>query len=132
MISLELDRYLRQEQLCVRFDWRTHNCAHFVINWVELIEGKTILVDRKSLRDLAALKKQYGSVHAAVTAILKREPMDVKLAQQGDVMLMDGKRDRCHLGINAGRCSAFLPDEGDELMFIPTTLCDAAWKVMPA
>lgn len=116
---------------CPPFDWTARNCAQFAAGWVQQVERRD--VGAPSVLDLAdsrrVLRRLGGSLRAAVTAELAREPVPAAMARPGDVVLVERDGGQT-LGICAGRTAAVLTAAG--VVHIPMQEAQAAWHIEAA
>ena len=116
---------------CPPFDWSARNCAQFAAGWVQQIERRD--VGAPSVLDLAdsrrVLRQLGGSLRAAVTAELARQPVAPSMARAGDVVLVERDGGQT-LGICAGRTAAVLTASG--VAHIPMQEALAAWHIEAA
>jgi uncharacterized protein DUF6950 len=129
-VAAHLDAYLRDRQR-TPFDWRSNSCIHFAAGWVRLAEGTEVALP-DGLRGAVALRDACGGVAAAVSAALRRPPLDnVRMAQAGDVVLMPARRSgRAYIGLCCGYRSAFMSSGESELVFALTVgNVSHAWRV---
>lgn len=128
-IAASLDSYLRD---CQRreFDWRVFNCAHFVAEWVQRCEHRDVVIP-ETLRGNVELRNEVGSTPDAVTAVLRREPINNwKLAQVGDVVYSPSKRaGRGYLGICCGRECAFLSQSDSSVVLVSMSGVTHVWHI---
>lgn len=123
-IASALSSYLAA---CPPFSW-TRNCAQFAAGWVQQIERRDI--DAPAVLDLAesrrVLRRLGGSLRAAVTAELARDPVPPSMARPGDVVLIERDGGQT-LGLCAGRTAAVLTAAG--VSHIPMRAASAAWHL---
>lgn len=116
---------------CQPFDWAARNCCQFAAGWVQRMEGRAPAIP--SVRDLAhsrrVLADMGGTLLAAVTAELARQPVAPAAARPGDVVLLQ-RVDGQTLGICAGRTAAVLTTDG--VAHIPMQAATAAWHIEAA
>lgn len=116
---------------CPPFDWSARNCAQFAAAWVKQIERRD--VGAPGVADLAesrrVLHRMGGSLQAAVTAELAREPVPAAMARPGDVVLVERDGGQT-LGICAGRTAAVLTAAG--VAHLPMQQALAAWHIEAA
>jgi len=114
-----------------RFDWSDSNCAQFASGWVRAVEGRAVAAP--SLRDLAhsrrVLARLGGTLRAAVTAELARDPVPPSMARPGDVVLVERDGGQT-LGLCAGQTAAVLTAAG--VSNLPMQAASAAWHIEPA
>lgn len=135
-ISADLDDYLwRVVEPTVRaaggFGWSAH-CGQYVADWVRRREGwdplsRVIAVDSvyAARQVIAGLG---GTLPAAVTRLLDREPLPALQAQIGDIVHLPGTRGvGGALGLCAGRLTWMLG--GVSLTAVETTRCDLCWRI---
>lgn len=116
---------------CPPFDWQRMNCAQFAASWVyqrERVELFVPGVDGK-VESLRVLSRLGGSLHAAVTAELARQPVAPSMARTGDVVLVERDGGQT-LGICVGRTAAVLTAAG--VAHIPMQEAMAAWHIKAA
>lgn len=116
---------------CPPFDWSACNCAQFAAGWVRLAEGRD--VGAPAVRDLAESRRvlagRGGSLQAAVSAELAREPVPAAMARPGDVVLVERDGGQT-LGLCVGRTAAVLTAAG--VVHIPMQEASAAWHIEAA
>lgn len=121
------------------FSWRDANCCHWAAAWVRQATGHDPMAGlaatpdaRAALRLLAGLG---GSLRAAWSRQLGREPVAPQLAQLGDVVLVElaeGLRQPgapgALMGICVGRQVA-VADASGAVRMLPLAAADAAWRL---
>jgi hypothetical protein len=81
-----------QDSVGMNFSWEGANCCHFAAGWVERATGRNPMAGLP--RTTSALQAQRliqdlgGSLQAAWTRQLEREPIAPAFAQLGDVVLL--------------------------------------------
>jgi hypothetical protein len=112
------------------FDWGARNCCHFMLEWVLLVEPASG-ISAKQPRSLAGslrYVRKHGSLRAAVTERLGREPIDARLASVGDIVLCPAPGEIGEaVGICNGRTAVLLSEAGLCFHDMSTALC--AWPV---
>lgn len=113
------------------FDWTSSTCINFTNNWVRLIEGRNVLSQTEpytGMKGAIRLVLQYGSLDAAISKELGREPIDPKLAKLGDVVMF---RDEPPLGVtgicNGRNAMVLTSDRGITTMAM--AMATHAWSV---
>ena len=116
---------------CPPFDWQRMNCAQFAAAWVYQRERVELFVPGVAgkVESLRVLRRLGGSLRAAVTAQLAREPVPPAMARPGDVALVERDGGQT-LGICAGRTCAVLTAAG--VTHIPMQEALAAWHIKAA
>jgi len=116
---------------CPPFDWQRMNCAQFVATWVYQRERVELFVPGVAgkLESRRVLARLGGTLRAAVTAELAREPVPAAMARPGDVVLVERDGGQT-LGICAGRTAAVLTTAG--VVHIPMQEVSAAWHIEAA
>lgn len=116
---------------CPPFDWQRMNCAQFAAAWVHQRERVELFVPGVSgkVESLRVLRRLGGSLRAAVTAQLARDPVPPSMARAGDVVLVERDGGQT-LGICAGRTAAVLTAAG--VAHIPMQEALAAWHIEAA
>lgn len=124
-IAAALADYLAQ---CAPFDWRTHNCAQFVAEWLERMEGIRPAAPGLSgpLDARRAALALGGTLREAATVQYAREPVPAAMARPGDVVLID-RPDLQALGLCCGRTAAYLNASG--VAHIPIAAASVAWHL---
>jgi hypothetical protein len=124
-IAAALADYLAQ---CAPFDWRTHNCAQFVAEWLERMEG--VRPESPGLSGPLDARRAAlalgGTLSDATTVQLGRLPLPAAMARPGDVVLID-RPDLQALGLCAGRTAAYLTASG--VAHIPIAAASVAWHL---
>lgn len=116
-----------------RFDWATANCAHFAAGWLRAngqpdpTENLPATPDRSAVR---ALVERLGGICAACSRALGRDPIDWRLAQVGDIVLIDIPGGGFTLGICNGRQAACIDAEGG-LGWVSMRDATCAWRLKP-
>lgn len=112
------------------FVWGEHDCALFAADVVLKMTGQDLAAD---FRGLYASKTQAikilgaaGGLDAVVTGLLGWPLYHPKLAQRGDVVMVDTPEGRA-LGICNGATAACAGPDG--LTFVEMTLWLTAWRV---
>jgi hypothetical protein len=127
-VSARFAEYMRERAAVERFDWRRHNCAHFVADWVRVATGVDPLADLRGVQTLDGWHQAAGpDLRAAVTARLGVAPKLPTLAQCGDVVLLPAAVFGA-LSICAGRTAAGLTPRG-EVVHVPMTEAVCAWSL---
>jgi hypothetical protein len=113
------------------FDWM-RNCCHFCGGWLKAngqpdpMEGlpvtPNLMATRRVLRDLG------GSLSAAVTLRLGRDPIPATLAQTGDIVHMNLPDGGEAVGICNGRHAVFLM-AGGGFAFEEMSKASCAWRL---
>ena len=113
---------------CPPFDWRHMNCAQFAAGWVYQRERVELFVPGVAgrIESLRVLQRLGGSLRAAVTAELSREPVPPSVARPGDLALVERDGGQT-LGICVGRTAAVLTAAG--VAHIPMQEALAAWHI---
>lgn len=112
------------------FHWREWNCCSFVAGWVrqfgvDVMAGLPGTGTRHAAHRL--IGQLGGSLQAAWTRQLGREPIESTLAQMGDVVLVEIDADQA-VGICCGRTAAVLTP-ADGVAHVPMSAATAAWRV---
>lgn len=116
---------------CPPFDWQRMNCAQFAAGWVYQRERVELFVPGVAGRaeSLRVLRRLGGSLCAAVTAQLAREPVPPSMALPGDLVLVERDGGQT-LGICVGRTAAVLTAAGVAHITMQEAL--AAWHIEAA
>ena len=113
------------------FDWQARNCAQFAAGWVQAVEHRPL--PAPAVRNLAHSRRMLcrlgGSLRAAVTAALARDPVPAAVARPGDVVLIERDGGQT-LGICVGRTAAVLTAAG--VAHIGMAQAAAAWHIKAA
>lgn len=127
---MSLDAYIRA-QAAQPFDWRTHNCCHFVAGWVAEVTGHDPmegLPATPSMRAARRLERELGGTLAdALATQLGRAPIRPELAQAGDIALVP-VGDGSAVGICIGRHVALLT-VADGITMLPMSVASHAWRL---
>lgn len=114
------------------FAWGSHDCALFAADWVESVTGsdpaKGIRGRYQTAIGAGRVMKREGGLEAIADSRLG-ERVAPKLAQRGDVVLLDGSHGPT-LGVCLG-VEAAAPGEGG-LMLVPMRKAQAAWRLQQA
>lgn len=116
------------------FSWRDHNCVTFASDWITFATGRELLPDwattsGDSARSVyRAVRRNGGTLPAAVSAQMHTEAQAAAFAQLGDVVFMPTARERGALGICSGRQSIFLTLEGG-IIYHPTLQSTLSWRL---
>lgn len=123
----KLRQYLDDSNSTV-FEWGVHDCALWAADWVYIGTGNDFGQNWRGRYSTALgaqrLMKQRGFKDAAAIADSHFEPIPVRLARRGDLVL----HDEGNLGICNGLRSLFLA-QGGGLLACDTLQCVAAWRV---
>lgn len=126
----QLDRYLTEVQARA-FDWASWNCCHLAAAWVQQVTGRNVLAGLPSMSSRLTAHRLIGqlggSLAAAWTLQLEREPMLATLSHVGDVVLVQVD-DVEAVGICCGRTAAVLT-EAHGVAHVPMSAALAAWWV---
>lgn len=133
--SGQLTAYLAQHQKRP-FSWRAANCCHFAARWKAFATGRDPmagLAATRSVREALRLVRALGgSMQAAWTRQLGREPIAPALAQLGDLMLLPTAGTQpgtgCVMGICTGVDVLVLADDGVPTL-VPASQAKAAWRL---
>lgn len=110
------------------FAWGSHDCALFAADWVASATGtdpaQGLRGRYRTARGAARLIKREGGLEAIADSRLG-ERIEPKLAQRGDVVLLEGSHGPT-LGVCLG-VDAAAPGE-DGLMLVPMHNALAAWR----
>lgn len=111
------------------FAWGSHDCALFAADWVESVTGSDpadgIRGRYQTALGAGRVIKREGGLEAIANSRLG-ERVEPKLAQRGDVVLLEGSHGPT-LGVCLG-VDAAAPGE-DGLMLVPMNRAQAAWRV---
>lgn len=111
------------------FAWGRHDCALFAADWVQALTGadpaEGLRGRYRTALGAARLIKREGGLEAIAEARLG-ERINPRLAQRGDVVLLDGSHGPT-LGVCLG-VDAAAPG-ADGLMLVPMRRAQAAWRV---
>lgn len=122
------------------FDWAGWNCCHFAARWVQFATGRNPMAGLpRTPNGRAALRlvqQLGGSVAAAWTRQLGREPIPAAMAQVGDVVLIPAPvlpgeteaRTGEVVGICAGMSAIVCTAEGHHA-YVPMTAAVVAWRL---
>lgn len=114
------------------FHWGVANCCHWPAGWVLACEGFDPMEGLKATPTPAAarrlIKSLGGSLVAAWTKQLGREPIAPTLAQIGDVVVIPLDADRQTTGVCAGR-DALCVDDAGKVVRVPMGAAIAAWRI---
>lgn len=110
------------------FAWGSHDCALFAADWVASVTGKDpadgIRGRYQTALGAGRVIKREGGLEAIADSRLG-ERVEPKLAQRGDVVLLDGSHGPT-LGVCLG-VEAAAPGE-DGLMLVPMSRALACWR----
>jgi len=112
------------------FEWGTNDCALFAADAVLLITGEDLAAEYRgrygSAKDALNLIKEADGLDAIATVKLG-DRIDWRLAQRGDVVLVDMEGRRC-LGVCDG---VYVAGPGsEEMLYLPMSdSALAAWKI---
>ena len=113
------------------FDWATHNCAHFVLAWVNYLgqEGSIVL---PPFADVAATRRWFVEQNKTFEQLIDDYPSLTKVlpafAQIGDIVLYaDPTRNFQATGIYLGPQVLFLGSDGN--IVIDAVQVTAAWRI---
>lgn len=110
------------------FDWRVANCCHFAAAWVKAKTGVDPMEGlRRTPTRFSALRliaRCGGSLEAAWTLRLGRPAIPATFAQEGDVVLLQG---RAGVAVCAGRVAVAV-EVGGAFVFVPMREADRAWR----
>lgn len=101
-----------------RFDWAESNCAHFICGWAKLVTGQDPIADAPSMctpLHWVRWVESAGGIEQILTQRLKAQVHAGWMAQQGDIILMEGSMTGWTLGICVGRHVACLDGYGQVL-----------------
>lgn len=115
--------------LARQFDWSSANCGHWAGGWVRMIEGKNPMdsvPSMEGIRGVVSRVLEYGSLTEMVTQHLARAPIDPKLAQVGDLVLLPSELSGS-LAICNGRTAIGMSEFG--ITSAPMETAIAAWRV---
>jgi hypothetical protein len=126
-----LAEYLRV-MTAAPFRWGSHDCCMHAAAVVKIQTGADHAAElRWTYSDAkgaaAALRKHYRGSPWNVPEAHGLQPVDVKLAQRGDLVGKNVERRRA-LGFCYGRKSFFVGKKG--LVAVHTLECDRAWRVL--
>ena len=127
---LLLEIYVDQS-LHTRFEWGTHDCVSFAINWLALVRQELHPREELGLDDYhdaaSAMRMLAGrSLEMAVDEWGQLPRVPPAYAQRGDVVLVQ-ILDRACLAVCVGDCAAGPGLHGLEV--VPMTAASAAWQV---
>lgn len=133
LTARQLDAYL-QARGTAAWRWDTSNCAHFAGGWIcwatqdDPLDGLPPTPTPSAAR--ALVDRLGGSMQAAVTLRLGREPVAPALARVGDIVLLPGGVVGGALGICAG-LSALALDDAGAVTHVDMATAVAAWRLRP-
>jgi hypothetical protein len=120
------------------FDWRRANCCHFAAGWVCAATGRNPMqglpATPSAKSALRLVRKLGGSLQAAWTACLGREPIPPASAQVGDLVLVptvptvQAPGVGAAVGICVGGTVVLAGDAGGHL-YLPLSAATAAWRL---
>lgn len=126
-----LEAYLAA-QATRQFDWVRYNCCHFAAGWLLHATGRDPLAGMSTLRRRADVARTVaawgGTLAAAVSARLGAEALSPRLAQVGDIVLLDMGEGGTPVGICAGRVAVALRDDAG-VAFVPMSQATHAWPL---
>lgn len=115
------------------FDWATRNCCHFAAAWVREREGFDPMEGLARTESEEAAREQIsalgGDLARAWANRMGREPIDVRFAQEGDVVIVPANVEGgLAAGICTGEAIAALMESG-AVAFFPLKVGRCAWRV---
>jgi hypothetical protein len=124
-----LAQYLHEHALDA-FRWEGWNCCNFASDWVRRATGFNPMQGLPSVRSKVTayrLLGQFGGLGAAWTKQLGREPINPRLAQAGDIVLVECEGVEL-VGICTGRLVAVLT-EAHGVGYLDMNDATAAWRL---
>ena len=137
-LAERLGEYMR-DCAGLAFDWGAANCCHFAAGWVERATGLNPMADLpatpSAVAALRLIRELGGSLQAAWTRQLGREPIAPAFAQVGDVVLLplalhsgEPATTGQVLGVCMGAQAVVLSGEGF-CVFLPMSSAVLAWRL---
>jgi len=115
------------------FDWQAANCCHFAARWVAAETGVDPMVDLPAVASARAAQRLIrtlgGSLVAAWSRQLGREPISPLLAQTGDIVRVpiDDNKDEA-IGICSGRTAMIVARDGG-VVHVGLQFATHAWRL---
>lgn len=115
----------------VGFDWARANCCHFAAGWIESQGCANPMTGLRETRSKFAAYRLIatlgGSLQAAWTRQLGREPIRIESAQVGDIVLLPLPDGGAAVGVCAGRQAVFATSDG-AIGRLPMNEVVCAWR----
>lgn len=130
------------ESLGQPFTWATSNCCHFAAQWVERATGSSPMAGlpatTSALDAMRLVRELGGTLEAAWTRQLGREPIAPAFAQLGDVVLLplvleeEAERPTGQaVGVCVGAQAVVMTSDGFH-SYLPMSSAVAAWRLKAA